>query len=221
MPPVPRRFELIVFDWDGTLVDSTRIIVDSIQSASVDAGLPVPDATSARGIIGLSLQEAVSELFADISPQQLQLLIERYRHYYFAGDHEIPLFPEVAEAMAELNAQGCLLAVATGKGRRGLESSFEQTGLRPQFIASRCADECFSKPHPQMLLELMHELGVLPQATLMVGDTHYDLQMAANAGVSSLAVTYGAQPLESLLPHAPLASFDSFAKLRAWLNENA
>lgn len=218
---MPRKFELIVFDWDGTLADSTRIIVDSIRSASADAGLSVPDETAARNIIGLSLQEAVAELFEDVSAEQLQQLIARYRHHYFSGEHEIPLFDGVADALSELNQQGRMLAVATGKGRHGLDRALEQSGLRPHILASRCADECFSKPHPQMLLELMDELGVQPEATLMVGDTHYDLEMAANAGVSSLAVCYGAQPLEALLPHAPLASFDSFAKLRAWLNENA
>lgn len=218
---MPRRFELIVFDWDGTLADSTRIIVDAIQAASADAGLPMPDERAARSIIGLSLQRAIYQLFPHITPEQLQLLVERYRHHYFAGDDDIPLFPEVAETLAELAAQGHRLAVATGKGRRGLDQSLERTGLRQYFEATRCADECHSKPHPQMLLELMDELDAEPEVTLMIGDTHYDLQMAANAGAASLAVSYGAQPLEDLLPHAPLASFDSFAKLRAWLNANA
>jgi phosphoglycolate phosphatase len=121
----------------------------------------------------------------------------------------------------ELKAQGFLLGVATGKTRRGLERALTNSTLKPHFIATRCADECFSKPHPQMLVELMDELGVSAQRTLMVGDTPYDLQMARNAGVDSLAVCYGAQPLEALSPHAPLAHFDHFGKLREWLTSNA
>ena len=218
---MPKQFDLIIFDWDGTLVDSSQIIVDSIQAASVDAGLPMPSAASSRSIIGLSLRNAILTLFPQITEPQLQVLVERYGHYFHTRDHEIPLFEGVPEVLAELGEAGFMLAVATGKGRRGLNHAMQTSGLEPHFIASRCADECHSKPHPQMLQELMDELGAQPERTLMIGDTSYDLQMARNADVDSLAVTFGAQPLESLLPHAPLAVFDRFTDLHAWLKQNA
>jgi phosphoglycolate phosphatase len=215
------RFDLIVFDWDGTLADSARTIVEALQAASVDAGLEPPDDNVARSVIGLGLKEALHTLFPHADQAQALALVERYRNYYHLWDSDVSLFHGVAEAIPELETQGFLLAVATGKGRNGLNRSFEATGLKPYFRASRCADECFSKPHPQMLHELMNELGVLPERTLMIGDAPFDLQMAQNAGVSSLGATYGAQPVEKLLPYAPLACFDSFTKLRLWLSLNA
>lgn len=218
---MPKQFDLIIFDWDGTLVDSSQIIVDSIQSASVDAGLPVPSAAASRSIIGLSLRNAILELFPEISETQLHTLIERYGYHFHARDHEIPLFEGVLDTLADLERTGHMLAVATGKGRRGLDHAMQSSGLHPHFIATRCADECHSKPHPQMLHELMDELGALPERTLMIGDTSYDLEMARNAGVASLAVTFGAQPLEALVPFGPLAAFDQFLELHQWLKQNA
>jgi phosphoglycolate phosphatase len=218
---MPKQYDFIVFDWDGTLVDSTQAIVESVQLASVDAGLPVPSDEAARGIIGLELGAAIAALFDDLTGEQLQYLVERYRYHYLVRDHAVPLFEGVADAMKELESQGFMLGVATGKTRRGLERAMANTALKPHFMATRCADECHSKPHPQMLEELMDELGVQAERTLMVGDTQYDLQMARNAKVDSLAVSYGAQPLESLLPHAPLAHFDRFTKLHQWLIINA
>lgn len=218
---MPKRFELLVFDWDGTLADSTQNIVDALQSASRDAGLPVPDDETSRGIIGLSLREALQELFPGVDPASEQRLVERYRAHYFARDEKIALFDGVEETMRGLVEAGFMLAVATGKGRDGLNRAMAQTGLAEVFHASRCAGECFSKPHPQMLEEIMDELGAVPEKSLMIGDTHFDLQMAQNAGMAGLGVSYGAQPEENLHPHSPLACFDSFAKLRTWLNENA
>ncbi len=216
-----RRFDLIVFDWDGTLVDSSQVIVDSIQAATRDAGLPVPDAAAVRGIIGLSLRPAIGRLFAGIElpEDRLVQMTERYAWHFRQRDHGIRLFEGVAATLRELAGAGYLLAVATGKGRRGLEHALDSSGLRPYFLASRCADECHSKPHPQMLHELMDELGACAARSLMVGDTSHDLMMARNAGMASLAVTHGAQPLEHLLPHAPLAHFDRFTALREWLSE--
>lgn len=221
MKSMPRRFDLIVFDWDGTLADSTGMIVECLRQASIDAGLPLPTATAASSIIGLGLPEAIAELFGDIRASQYQQLIARYRHHYFARDVHTPLFAGVSDAIAALHAQNFSLAVATGKGRNGIDLSLQRSGLADYFHATRCADECYSKPHPQMLLELMDELAVEPERTLMIGDTNYDLQMAANANVASLASSYGAQPLESLLPHGPLAHFDDFTKLNQWLIINA
>lgn len=216
-----RRFDLLVFDWDGTLADSTQIIVDALQAASRDAGLPVPSDEKSRSIIGLSLREALLELFPAATAAQADRLVEGYRHYYFERHDDIVLFEGVAEALREFAEAGHMLAVATGKGRGGLNLALEKSGLKAYFHATRCAGECQSKPHPQMLEEILEELGASPQQAIMIGDTHFDLQMARNAGMAGLGVSYGAQPHENLLPHAPLACFDSFAKLHAWLKLNA
>jgi phosphoglycolate phosphatase len=214
---MPKRFDLIVFDWDGTLANSTQMIVDCMREASADAGLPVPEPSAAGHIIGLGLQEAVDALFGELTETQFQQLVARYRYHYYARDEETPLFEGVSAAIPELGKQGFMLAVATGKGRRGLNKSLERSGLAQYFHATRCVDECLSKPHPQMLMELMQELDTSPERTLLVGDTSYDLQMAQNANVASLAVSYGAHSLTNLLPHAPLEHFDDFAKLNQWL----
>ena len=218
---MPKQFELLIFDWDGTLADSTQTIVDALQSASRDVGLPVPDAAKSRSIIGLGLREALQELFPDADAETQTRLVERYRVHYFARDEQIVLFDGVEDAMQELADAGFMLAVATGKGRGGLDRAMAQTGLAQFFHATRCAGECHSKPHPQMLDEILDELGAMPEKAVMIGDTHFDLQMAQNAGMAGLGVSYGAQPHENLLPHAPLACFDSFAKLHAWLRLNA
>ena len=218
---MPKRFDLIVFDWDGTLPDSTQMIVECIRQASAEAGLSVPEPAAASNIIGLGLREAIAVLFGSLSDSQYELLTARYRHHYFARDQQTLLFEGAAQAIGELEQQGFMLAVATGKGRNGLNRSLVDSGIAHHIHASRCADECLSKPHPQMLMEIMDELGVEAERTLMVGDTSYDLQMARNAQVASLAVSYGAHALEDLLPHAPLAHFDQFTKLNQWLIMNA
>ena len=218
---MPKRFDLIVFDWDGTLADSTQMIVECIRQASAEAGLSVPEPAAASNIIGLGLREAIAVLFGSLSDSQYELLTARYRHHYFARDQQTLLFEGAAQAIGELEQQGFMLAVATGKGRNGLNRSLADSGIAHHIHASRCADECLSKPHPQMLMEIMDELGVEAERTLMVGDTSYDLQMARNAKVASLAVSYGAHALEDLLPHAPLAHFDQFTKLNQWLIMNA
>lgn len=218
---MPKQFDLLVFDWDGTLMDSAGTIVYSIQSASRDVGLPVPTEDEARHIIGLGLNEAVAALFPDLHPADFDPLLDRYRHYFQAQDKEIPLFSGVEDALAELHGQGFLLAVATGKSRRGLDRVLEHTGVGHYFHASRCADECFSKPHPCMLLELMDELGVDASRTLMIGDTSHDLLMAGNAGVPAVGVSYGAHPRDNLLALSPLACAEDFHELRDWLSLNA
>lgn len=218
---MPRQFDLLVFDWDGTLMDSAGAIAFSIQAASRDVGVPVPSESEARHIIGLGLNEAISALFPELPRSDYAALIERYRHHYLSKNAEIPLFSGVAETIAALHNDGFLLAVATGKGRRGLDQVLEQTGLGGYFHSSRCADECFSKPHPCMLLEIMGELGVPRTRTLMIGDTSHDLQMASNAGVPAVGVSYGAHPREGLMALAPLACADNFAELSQWLSAHA
>lgn len=214
---MPKQFDLLVFDWDGTLMDSAAVIVASIQAASRDIGLAEPSINAARHIIGLGLNEAVAALFPGLLRSDYGRLTERYRHHFMSQDAQIPLFEGAAETVRELHAAGFLLAVATGKGRRGLERVLDHTGLRPWFHATRCADESFSKPHPQMLLELIDVLGVETKRTLMIGDTSHDLQMAANAGVPSLAACYGAHPKSGLMDLSPLACAESFAEVRDWL----
>ena len=216
-----KQFELLIFDWDGTLMDSAGVIVDSIQRACVDLSIPVPTARAARQIIGLGLVEALQTLLPDLPEAQYSLLTERYRHHYLGRDHAIPLFDGVDSGIRALASQGWQLAVATGKSRVGLERAFVASGLRENFCATRTADQTHSKPHPAMVLEIIAELGVDPSRTLVIGDTSHDLLMAANAGVASLGVTYGAHPLADLLPHAPLALADSFHEVHAWLTANA
>ena len=215
-----RQYDLIVFDWDGTLADSTSIIIHSIRTAAEEIGLAVPEPKAASSIIGLGLREAIHRLFGALEPDRLNQLIARYAYHYHAQENDIPLFEGAYEALTALAQKGYLLGVATGKGRNGLNRALEQSGLKPHIHATRCVDECHSKPHPQMLLELMDEFAVRPERTLMIGDTSFDLQMAQNANVASLGVTYGAHPLENLLPHAPLAHFDEFAKVNQWLIMN-
>lgn len=215
------RYQLIVFDWDGTLMDSAAAIVRAIQSASRDLGLAVPDDARARHVIGLGLTDALSQAVPDLEPARYGEMVSRYRHHYLSSDHELTLFAGAREMLEELNGAGRLLAVATGKSRLGLDRALGHTGLATLFHASRCADECFSKPHPQMLEELMSEFALAPGETLMIGDTSHDLQMAANAGVDGLAVTYGAHPHGHLREHGPVACVDTVEGLVAWLRKHA
>ena len=215
------RYELLIFDWDGTLMDSAGTIVACIQAACGDLGLPVPSREAASHIIGLGLAEAVSTLLPELPQAEHPRLVERYRHYYLARDTEIPLFEGAPVLVEELHGRGHLLAVATGKARRGLDRAFAHTGLGTYFHASRTADETFSKPHPAMIRELLDELVMPPERALMIGDTSHDLQMARNAGIDSLAAGYGAHPAGDLAEFAPLAVCASFAELADWLRDNA
>lgn len=215
------KYELVVFDWDGTLLDSAGAIVLAIQSACRDLGLAIPDDARARHVIGLGLADALRHAVPDLQPESYQAMVERYRFHYLSGDHQLTLFPGVREMLARLQAAGHILSVATGKSRLGLDRALDHSGLRPLFQASRCADECHSKPHPQMLDELMAEFGVAADSTVMIGDTSHDLLMASNAGVAGLAVTYGAHPHEHLLEHKPLVCLHSVRELDLWLTNFA
>ena len=214
-----KRFELIVFDWDGTLMDSTGAIVASIQAAATDLGIAPPSDERASHIIGLGLIDALRHALPDLPAARYQAVAERYRHHYLSRDQDLLLFDGAADLIAELAAAGYTLAVATGKTRKGLDRAFEVSGLGPRFHASRCADECHSKPDPQMLEELMAEFGVEPGETLMIGDTTHDLQMARNAGVAALGVAYGAHPRATLEAQAPLFCAANVAELAAWLRQ--
>ncbi len=219
---MPRKqFDLIVFDWDGTLMDSTATIVASMQAAARDLGLPVPDERAASYVIGLGLQDAMQQAMPDLDPRSYPRMVERYRHHYLSQDQSLTLFDGVHEMLADLSAQGYFLAVATGKSRVGLNRALSTSGLMSVFDATRCADETFSKPHPAMLQELTRELGQDMGRTLMIGDTTHDLQMAGNAGAAAIGVHFGAHPREELQAMSPLFGAESIAELHAWLNEHA
>jgi phosphoglycolate phosphatase len=215
------KYKLVVFDWDGTLLDSAGAIVNAIQSACRDLDLPIPNDARARHVIGLGLVDAMRHAVPDLSPDRYQAMVDRYRFHYLSGDHELNLFAGVREMLARLQAAGHILTVATGKSRVGLDRALDHSGLLPLFQSSRCADECHSKPHPQMLDELMAEYGIAGGATVMIGDTSHDLLMASNAGVDSLAVTYGAHPHVHLLEHKPLACLHTVQELDQWLKNFA
>jgi len=215
------RYELIVFDWDGTLMDSAAAIVAAIMAACRDLGIEPPSEERARHIIGLGLQDAIRSALPNLPARDYGRLAERYRHHYLSRDAELSLFPGARELVADLHAGGRRLAVATGKSRQGLQRALAHSGLGELFHATRCADECFSKPHPAMLLEIMEALEVDRGAVLMVGDTTHDLQMARNAGVDGLAVSFGAHPETALLAERPVACAGSFVELAAWIRENA
>jgi phosphoglycolate phosphatase len=215
-------FKLIVFDWDGTLMDSEARIVACIHAAFADLGLPLPSPEAARDIIGLGLDEALAVLLPETGRDGRLALIERYRfHFLVANDTPSQLFPGVAETLDWLRSRGHLLAVATGKSRRGLDLVLASTGLGAHFQATRCADETFSKPHPEMLLQIMDELGARGPETLMVGDTEYDMQMARSAGAHALAVCYGVHSPERLMAQGPLGCLAGLADMPAWLEKRA
>jgi phosphoglycolate phosphatase len=219
---MPRKqFDLIVFDWDGTLMNSTATIVKCIQHAAKDVGLTPPSDSAAAHVIGLGLAEAMQHVMPGIEPAQYQRMVERYRYHFLTQDHELVLFAGVREMLAELKQAGYFLAVATGMGRVGLNRALNAAGLLSVFDATRCADETFSKPHPAMLQELTRELGQDMRRTVMIGDTTHDLQMAINAGAAGIAVEYGAHPVTQLETCRSVFSARNVALLRDWLSEHA
>jgi len=216
-----KRYDLIVFDWDGTVMDSTAVISGSIQAACRDLGLTVPDDETARHVIGLGLDQALRFAVPDMPEAMRPDLVERYRHHFLAQDETIPLFEGAKETIAELHAAGYWLGVATGKSKAGLSRAMESSRMKNFFHATRTADQTFSKPDPAMLFELMEEMGVSAERTLMVGDTTHDLQMAQNAKVDVVAMSHGAHPPEQLQDLNPLALVDDFEQLRTWFKANA
>jgi phosphoglycolate phosphatase len=215
------RYSLIVFDWDGTLLDSAGGIVECIQQAARDLRLPVPARETASHVIGLGLHESLRTAVPTLPEDQYREFAEAYRRHFLARQGSMALFPGVRELLQDLHAAGYRLAVATGKSRRGLEHALDSTALRRYFAASRCADETNPKPHPAMLLELMAHFAAAPGQALMIGDTSHDLEMARSAGVDAVAVTYGAHPGDALRALAPRACVASVPELRAWLTTNA
>lgn len=213
----PRQFDLIAFDWDGTLFDSTALIARCIQDACADVGTTVPSAAQASYVIGLGLADALQHAAPHLPRERYPELAARYRHHYFAQQHEIVLFDGTLAMLQGLKNAGHCLAVATGKSRRGLDEALNTVELRGMFDATRTADQTASKPHPLMLLELMEEIGVGPQRTLMIGDTTHDLQLAANAGTASVAVSFGAHHVDAFHGFDTRHVAHSTADLHDWL----
>jgi phosphoglycolate phosphatase len=210
-----------VFDWDGTLFDSTMLIVRCIQAACRDINVAVPSDEAAAYVIGLGLHDALQHAVPGLSPERYPELGGRYRHHYVASQHELVLFDGTLAMLTALKERGHLLAVATGKGRKGLDDALAHAQLQGMFDSTRTADQTASKPHPLMLLQLMDELRTPPDRTLMIGDTTHDLQLAQNAGTPRVAVSYGAHGTEAFAKHEPLLIAHSTAELHQWLVQNA
>ena len=217
---MPRRFDLIAFDWDGTLFNSTGLITRCIQSACRDVGTTVPTEQQAAYVIGLGLRDALMHAAPGFPPERYPELGQAYRRHYMASQHEVVLFDGTLDMLQSLKSRNHLLAVATGKSRVGLNEALATTDLRGLFDATRTADETVSKPDPTMLLELLAELGVAPERALMIGDTTHDLQMAVNAGVASVGVSFGAHHHDSFAPLNPLFVAHSTPQLESWLVAN-
>jgi phosphoglycolate phosphatase len=213
-------FRLLVFDWDGTLMDSIGTIVACTQATIRDLDLGVLPEKTIRGMIGLSLRHTIEILSPGCDEAHFSRILDRYREHWHSTYRDMPLlFAGVGELLRDLAGAGYLLAVATGKSRRGLDYALDQTGLREVFHATRTVDEAFSKPHPKMLLDLLDELGVAPREAVMIGDTTYDLEMARSARTPAVGVCSGGHGREELLELEPLACLDQVVDLRPWLAE--
>lgn len=221
MKTTATRFPLIIFDWDGTLADSTAVIKRALQRAADDVGYPIPTDDQANFIIGMGLKPAMEHAIPTLREEDLPQIIDRFRHHFLLGEEEIVLFDGVPDMLASLKARGHWLAVATGKSRRGLDRAFDTLGLREFFVTSRCADEGFSKPHPGMLHAIYDHIGMVAKDSVMIGDTTHDLQLAENAGCASIGVTYGAHDVSLLKAHNTLNLVDSVAELHDFLKEHA
>ena len=215
-----KKYQLIIFDWDGTLMDSTARIVNCLRAAAKETQVDASQSDDFfRSIIGLGLNEAIDHLYPTITESQRSYMADRYRHHYLietAGSSQ--LFEGALKCLDTLKEQGYWLAVATGKGRQGLEQALTETATHNYFLTTRCASETRSKPHPQMLFEILNELGVDAKDALMIGDSEFDLQLASNAKMDSLAVSYGAHSLQRLMQQSPLGYIDNINELPEWLN---
>ena len=215
------RYPFVIFDWDGTLADSTAVIKRALQRSAEDLDYPIPTDAQASFIIGMGLKPALAHAIPTLRDEDVARLTDRFRHHFVVGENEIVLFDGVPDMLAALKARGHWLAVATGKSRKGLDRAFDTLGLREFFVASRCADEGFSKPHPGMLQALFDETGMNASGAVMIGDTTHDLQLAENAGTAAIGVTYGAHERSLLEAHKTLTLVDSVSALKAFLEASA
>ncbi|MBN0987902.1 HAD family hydrolase [Amphritea pacifica] len=215
-------YKLLIFDWDGTIIDSAARIISSMQKAARDLDQPELTDDAVRNIIGLGLPEAIQMLIPGVDDAVIPLMRERYGYYYLgADDTPTALFDGVEQTLINLKHKGFRLAVATGKSRRGLDRVFAETGLESLFETSRCADETTSKPHPHMLEEILEETGLSPADAVMIGDTEFDLEMGVRAGMDTIAVSYGAHHIDRLLQYKPVLVMHQFAELENWLTETS
>lgn len=215
-------YQLLIFDWDGTLMDSAAHITACMQSAIAVAGADYRDEAAVRNIIGLGLDEAVRQLFPDAETALVQTIVTEYREEFLVRNKQVsPLFTGVRTLLDELRAQGYDLAVATGKSRRGLDKVLQQTDLAAYFPITRCADETFSKPHPLMLEEILTDHDLTVDRALMIGDSEYDLLMANNIRMDAVAVSYGVHEAHRLAQHQPLTCLDDIRDLSQWLANKA
>ena len=213
-----KTYQCVVFDWDGTLMDSIQKIVECLQAAAHDVALPVPTANAAKDIIGLGLRESILVVFGDITDAKITELIDRYKfHFLEKNQTKQPLYPSVRPGLQTLDGTGVALCVATGKARRGLDRLMKQENLEAMFMHTRCADESRSKPHPQMLLDILDYTALNPQKVLMIGDTSYDMEMAVGANIDALGITHGVHSRERLLSSGAHHVVDDFDELLAWL----
>lgn len=210
-------YELLIFDWDGTLMDSAAAIAEAIQAACADLDLPVPPTAQARYVIGLGLTDAMRHILPDLPETEYPRIVERYRLHFLKRDGGTTLFAGAREMIEDLRDCGYMLAIATGKSRRGLDRALEGTGLRGFFDATRCADEGFAKPHPGMLMNILDTLATSSDKALMIGDTTHDLTMANAASVAAAAITHGAHEREALAQCQPLVMVNNLQELREWL----
>ena len=212
-------YKLLIFDWDGTLADSIGRIVTAMHIAAQRAGRPERNDEAVKGIIGLGLPEAILTLYPDMTPEQVVSFRQHYADVYIAMDAQpSPLFAGVKDSLEAFRAEGYRLAVATGKARRGLDRVLKANGWEDFFDITRAADESASKPDPLMLNQILAHCDVRPEQALMVGDASFDLLMARNAGIDSVAVGYGAQSMQSLLAYEPRLAIERFTELRTWLD---
>lgn len=212
------NYQLVVFDWDGTLMDSEARIVTCLRQAAADVGLPVPTVAESRDIIGLGLDEAMARLFPGVEASGRSRLVDAYRGHWL--DDKVapsPLFDGAVDLVNLLRDAGVLLAVATGKSRRGLDRALDDCGLRDLFDVTRCADETRSKPHPQMLEEILTDLDTAPAAALMVGDTEYDMRMAQGIGVPAVGIEHGVHTRERLIEHGAVACVANLFEFSDWV----
>jgi phosphoglycolate phosphatase len=219
-PSRSRQFDLIAFDWDGTLFDSTKIIIRCIQEAVKDVGGQAPTDEKAAYVIGLALVPALAHAAPDVPAEKYPELSKRYSHHYVKQKNDLSLFEGTLEMLSQLRSQSFKIAVATGKSRSGLNDALNTAALKDVFHSTRTADETAGKPDPKMLLELMEEMRILPSRTLMIGDTSHDLLMAQRAGCASVGVSYGAHRGESLQEFGPLFIAKSVQELHQWINEH-
>ena len=213
-------YKLLIFDWDGTLMDSETRIVNCLRAACVENGFAAQSDEKLKDVIGLGLKEALMKLQPDENVTVIEKLANTYRQeYLLTNETHSALFPGVENLLTELEEQGYLLAIATGKGREGLDLSLEETQLHGRFHITRCASETLSKPHPRMLEEILHFTGLDAQQALMIGDTEYDMEMAQNANMHALAVSYGVHAIDRLLKHKPVDCLDDITELPNCLNK--